>query len=316
VLNVQDGELWLCVASDHEEPDIDVTLTPIRQVTGDELEAWQSVKSRLSEATVNSSFHLLTGDAVRALASCFELIESWHDEPSRATEDRVRHVKASFRAFLSGMRAFLDQTAHELSKAHGRRSDAVQAFRFMTNEVYDNNLAYRVCYALRNASQHAGQVVNHVRFRSTEIGAGDIDVWAQIGVHGPKIARDLPEMKAAVRSELAAHSHPLALEKLIHFCMLGCERIFAQAFMCNEQELDAAVAVVARYERELQTVGGGTICFQTISATPAANTSHSIDLQWVENADAITVRRVLRQSREMLKTSVQMVDQETLAFDT
>jgi hypothetical protein len=182
VLNIQDGELWLCVASDHEEPDIDVTLTPIRQVTGDELEAWQSVKSRLSEATVNSSFHLLTGDAVRALASCFELIESWHDEPSRATE--------------------------------------------------------------------------------------------------------------------------------------RCERIFAQAFMCNEQELDAAVAVVARYERELQTVGGGTICFQTISATPAANTSHSIDLQWVENADAITVRRVLRQSREMLKISVQMVDQETLAFDT
>ena len=131
---------------------------------------------------------------------------------------------------------------------------------------------------------------------------------------GPKIARDLSEMKAAVRSELAAHSRPLALEKLIHFLMLGCERIFAQAFLCNEHELEAAVAVVARYERELQTIGGEAMCFQTISATPAAVTSHSIDLHWVENGDAITVRRVLRQCREMLKTSVQIVDQETLAF--
>ena len=159
MLNVQEDELWLCLASDGDEPHVDMTLTPIRRAGSDEFAAWQSARSRLSEATVNSSFHLLTGDAGRALAACDDVINNWHDEKSRATEDKVREVKASFRAFLSGMRAFLDQTAHELSSANGTDSWAVREFRLRTSEVYDNNLAYRACYALRNSSQHAGQVV-------------------------------------------------------------------------------------------------------------------------------------------------------------
>lgn len=82
----------------------------------------------------------------------------------------ARDIQVAVAEWLSTFRAFVDQTAHLVSKEYGGGKGSPE-FRALTSAFsleYDLNPAYRFCVKLRNYCQHGGSPVQDITFHSRE----------------------------------------------------------------------------------------------------------------------------------------------------
>lgn len=103
-------------------------------------------------------------DLKQYAASVCKIIEDHGTSPDLALDVEVE-LNRRVMALLSWFRAFLDHTAHALSKAYGPASRELQSFKTACSAEYDCNFAYRFSYKLRNYSQHLDLPIGQLTLR-------------------------------------------------------------------------------------------------------------------------------------------------------
>ncbi|MER8844424.1 hypothetical protein [Mesorhizobium australicum] len=126
--------------------------------------------------------------------------------------------------FLASANSFLALTETTIGKNYGAGSDALAKWNEKRKELHRQSLAYRLCYDLRNYSQHYGLPITSLEVGGTGI-VGEEDVVGGLRV---RLSRDdlLAEgfaWKKSVVADIEAQDNDFDIEPLIDEYM-GCIR--------------------------------------------------------------------------------------------
>lgn len=161
-------------------------------------------------------------------------------------------IQRQFGIWLSSFRSCDDRTAHQLSRAFGKDSPELAAFKTLTNEEYDRNFAYRVCWQLRNAEQHVAEVINAMRMDYDD---GAYTLVSQIDPHA--LVASFPDLKAAVRDELNECEGNLELISLVRSVMVGwSNNIHCGLLLAVWDDIQPLVELCTTLHEEALAAGG------------------------------------------------------------
>ena len=237
------------------------TLHFVRDLTADETE-----KSRFAELLLRA---MTEGSALAELraanSSLHEAIEIFEREGTNSGSDAYRagaKVQREFKTWLSALRSFDDRTCAWLARELGQEGQVYQEFKRLLSAEYDSNFAYRLCCSLRNASEHAGNVINSLSVGSRENAErGGIETVVVLRLNGPRLARDFPRIKASIREELRNCSGPLEVEWIVGAAALSCERIHCGLLLALWRDLEPLILLCQSLHDAAQANGGGWAVF-------------------------------------------------------
>ena len=104
-------------------------------------------------------------DDLRQYAAGILRIISEHGTSPDISLDFEVELNRRVMALLNSFRAFLDHTAHALSRAFGSDSQELRDFRTACSTEYDAHFAYRFSSKLRNYSQHFDLPIGYLSLR-------------------------------------------------------------------------------------------------------------------------------------------------------
>ena len=84
-------------------------------------------------------------------------------------ESMVQNINMLLLNFLSSFRTFLDHTEFMIKKEYGKDSEQSKKFKTICSVQYDNYLAYRFLYKLRNYAQHCGLPIGGLKLGSEAV---------------------------------------------------------------------------------------------------------------------------------------------------
>lgn len=231
----------------------------------------------LDKMTTSSSLAELRAET-DSLHAAFTDAESG-DPNLQHAQSAAGRIQRAFKSWLSAFKSFDDRTSAWLSKLVGKEDDAYTEFKRLLSEAYDTNFAYRLCCGLRNASEHAGNVINDLGFGvASDPQTGDPRKELTVRFDGPKLAEAFPKMKASIRHELRAVGLPMEVEWIVGSVILSCERVHAGLFQALWKRIDAAIALVENYHQEALNVGGEWATFISRPSEPL--TVVQMDIVW------------------------------------
>ena len=235
-------------------------------------------------------------DATEKLHEAVDAVErAWSMAKGTPPQTEVRSLQAAVKTWLAALRSFDDRTSKWLSERFGK-GDVYNAFHQELSAEYDRNFAYRLSYALRNESEHANRVLNHIRVGSREDADGRRVHRVELGFDAGRLATDFPKLKAAVRHELADYGDVLGLDAVVGHATQTLERVMAATLLAAQSEVEAALRVVEDLHAEAEAVGGAAANFMTTVGAGGG----SMSLIWVEIHVARAVRGNLAASPHIL----------------
>lgn len=209
-----EGEEWwlYSLGEAPEDSEADKSIDPIRQLDLQEV----ADVGRLAEVSrvVDSDcafekFYRETDRLSDAMEAALQ------NADTQAVFNAGDEINRQFGIWLGAFRACDDHTSHQLSESFGDESSVFRHFKDLTSEEYDANFAYRLCWGLRNASQHAGNVLNDMRVdftRADEYAEARMVLVAELDAQ--RTAERFPKISAKVREELRACSGALQVVTL------------------------------------------------------------------------------------------------------
>lgn len=244
----------LCALGDSTEPGVRKDLTFIRELGHDEdvkIDAAHRLLRRMTEYNPLAELQ----EAMQRLGSS---IADLHEQSrrSQSIEPAARRVQAEFKIWLSSFRSFDDRLSHWVSSEFGNDSVAVRTFKSALSSEYDFNFAYRLACALRNASEHAGNVLNHISAGAREETGNEIRSHSIVALNGPQLAEQFPKLKPAVREELRESHSPLHVAPLVRWTEVSCMRAYGKLFDSMWNDLETATSLCESLHREALQIGG------------------------------------------------------------
>jgi hypothetical protein len=232
----------------------------VRDLTAAETEQSRAAEALLRKVTIGSALSELRA-AERSLHEAIEVLEreggstpNWHGAGAR--------VQREFKAWLSAFRSFDDRTSAWLSGELGKESEVYREFKRLLSAEFDTNFAYRLCCALRNASEHVDNVINDLRVTASENAeGGGVETLVLLRLDGPRLARDFTRIKPATREELRNCSGPLELEWILGAATLSCERVHCGLLLALWGTLEPAIRLCQSLHDEALANGGGWAIF-------------------------------------------------------
>ena len=187
-----------------------------------------------------------------ALHDQFRLFEQVVAEVEQAPLDRVQLQGAVVMRFGSAMdnvlfafRAFLDRTAHHLSGLYGKDSAQLLAFKKAQSEEYDRYVEYRLCYKLRNMSQHVGHVISRVRTRGERDGTGVMGVVSfEVIMEPQKLLATYDDWGIHVRSDLEEMDDDIQVKDLVVGLETSCKTLMAHLLLAQADAVAEAISCV------------------------------------------------------------------------
>jgi hypothetical protein len=255
---VNGPEDLFALETEREENDYSKTLSRIRQLSQLEQSLSRRATALLHGVTEDSALLDLLNARDRFEAAVEAL------ETTRGVQDiknAGKDVQREFKAWLSAFRGFDDRTSAWLSRTFEDASPRLAAFKRLTNLEYDTNFAYRLCATLRNASEHAGDVINGM---SAQSGVGDDGVhFTEVTLQfvGQDLADRFDRMKAAVRSDLRSLRQPIEVEDVMEAVRVSCQRIHYGLVAALWDELEPAVSMSTAFHEEAVAEGGDWAVF-------------------------------------------------------
>lgn len=236
------------------------TLHFVRDLTAAETEKTRFAELLLRNMTEGSALSELRA----ADSSLHEAIEMFEREGTSGS-DAYRaggKVQREFKVWLSAFRSFDDRTCAWLAREFGQKSEVYQEFKRLLSAEYDSNFAYRLCCSLRNASEHAGNVINNLRVGSRENAeSGRTETLVVLRFDGPRLARDFTRIKAPIREELRNCSGPLEVEWIVGAAALSCERVHCGLLLALWKDLEPLIQLCQSLHDAAQANGGGWAVF-------------------------------------------------------
>jgi len=235
--------------------EVNKTLTYLRDPTELEIAETKRASTTLLPLTEESAMAKLRQETDR-LSDAMETVLKTRDTASIL--DSGKEVRRQFGIWLSAFRACDDHTSHQLSDAFGVSSPAFTAFRELKSQEYDRDFAYRLCWQLRNASEHAGEVINAMRvgFQAGDDGHdGRFRLISQL--EPADLAARFPKMNAKVRAELQSCQGNLELILLVRSAILSWDRIHGGLLRAVWDDISPMVDVCTRLHGEALAVPGG-----------------------------------------------------------
>lgn len=259
---------------------------------GRDLSEAETKTSRSAEALLDGVTHNAFGDLRSAESQLHALIEN--SEAGGITSGNFpqasRSIQREVKGWLSAFKSFEDRTAAWLSGAFGREESAEyrETFASMLRTEFDQNFAYRLCCALRNASIHAGDVIDVSL--STRLAEGEHPSSSRqpvsslaLRVDVPKVAERFPRMASPKKlRELKSAAEPLDFEWVVGAATLSCWRVHAALLVLLWDRIQPAVAAVEAFHREATEMGGLLAVFidrQTLITAKRAGTGPT-HLRW------------------------------------
>lgn len=212
----------------------------------------------------------------------------------------VRGLHEAFKSWLSAIRTFDDQTSHFVDGASLDGPSMLKEFKSALSEEYDNNLAYRLCMALRNLTQHSGPVINSIHFQSSELPNGRVLNEVMVGLHGPTLVTASPKLKKGIRDELSCFSQSLDIESIVNAVMASCERAFARLAVLMSNFIDGWARTVEAINNEATTGGAKAALVMGVMVPSGVPGRSTAGAYWVDCRFASTARRALTQANEVL----------------
>lgn len=244
---------------DFDEQTQTVTVHYVRDLARVESDAHARGVRILTAMSHESAYRTLHDSALRVHEAVEVLADSMRTR-SRNVDRDTFELHTAVKAWLSNMRSFDDHTSAWLSREFGPSSHQFQEFKRLLSLQYDCNFAYRMCAALRNASEHVAPVVNAIHYTSRELSDGTTEDEIFIGFDGPRLAEQFGDMKPGARRELERVTQPIRLEAVVDAMMLSCTAAFQGLFVVLEPEIESAVSQIRDLNREAVEAGGHDGC--------------------------------------------------------
>lgn len=316
-------------AIDPEDPASEqmMTVEVVRELTADESDQSTDADALLRAMITDSPFadlKLATDD----LHDEFNRLDDAARGDRSELQARVRKVQREFKNWLSNFRSFDDRTSSWLSESFGKNSEAFRVFKTGLSREFDHNFAYRLCYALRNVTEHSADVLNAItlssRIAPSPVGSLDAPVdrslrdetdvlyTSKLGIDGPKLAARHDQIRARTRAELIELASPIHAETVVGAAFLSCLRVQAELMIALWPEVDAAVGLVEGLHREALDAGGGTAWFVTNDSLSAFIKSRS---SLTFRANPIELAELARQNEAASRTMLAVSPAEYLATD-
>lgn len=238
----------LCSFGKSTKPGIKKDVRFIRELTEGEGVKIDEAHRLLRQMTEESPLAELQ-EAEQRLASTIADLRS-QSESSQNIAPMARRVQAEFKIWLSAFRSFDDRFSKWLSDDFGEVSYPLRVFRSALSEEYDTNFAYRLSCSLRNSSEHAGRVINHLSASTYQDERGGVRNRTVIALDGPRLAEEFPKLKATVRKELRTSAAVLHVEPIVRWSLASCVRAYSKLFDSIWSNLSTAVSLCESLHRE------------------------------------------------------------------
>ncbi len=199
----------------------------------------KQAESLLAEFTENSHYAVLQ-DQLRAFFLVIDDVTRERPQSPISMARAARRATTALHNVLSSQRAFDDATSHAISCRYGKASEAYRTFKTALSEEYDNEVAYRLTYKLRNCVQHCASVLKLELTLKGSAGATEAvlvpmlsshDLLARYQEWGQLVRRDLTEIDGVIR-----------VDELLDLMMQCCSRAYARLILSVRKELEAAAA--------------------------------------------------------------------------
>ncbi|HET7386782.1 MAG TPA: hypothetical protein VFJ19_08995 [Nocardioidaceae bacterium] len=239
-------------------PDADFTVLNVRRLSRAETAASADAIRFVHGLTVGGALQELRGASDRF----FGEVERLESRPysQNAHPGAALALEASFKSWLSSFASYADRTKAWISREIGKDTEEFRAFGRWLSQEFDSNFSYRLCCSLRNASEHAGRVINALSFSSHESEpGGPVEENVTIRLDCPALAERFPKMPAKTRVEMLSVTHQLELEWIVGAAIQSCQWVNARLFVALGDRLRSASDVIERFDAEV----GGQSSFET-----------------------------------------------------
>lgn len=224
----------------------------LSQQESDDHAAGIALLTRLSSTSAYRDLH----DAAQQVQDARRIAEEAMKKHSPLVDAEVHDLHVKVKVWLSAFRSFDDRTSSWLSREFGENSAQETEFKRMLSLEFDSNFAYRMCAALRNASEHVDRVVNVIKSKSREQPDGRTELLVTIALDGPRLATDFKKLNGSIKRELREVPTLMTLEKVVNAVMDSCTAAFAGLILFLRPQIQAAVTQIRGLDGEARAVGG------------------------------------------------------------
>ena len=196
-----EGEEWWLYSLGEGPADSDITklLTPLRMLDLQEVANVGRLAQVAQVVDNDCAFEKFYTETDLLSATLQGLLEQRRTQNVLDAGDAIHR---QFGIWLSAFRACDDHTSRLLSDAFGRTSSIFKDFDDLKREACDANFAYWLCSGLRNAREHAGNVLNDLRVDITRDSGGQLQTNLVAELAPGPTAQRFPKLSAALRAVL------------------------------------------------------------------------------------------------------------------
>lgn len=273
----------------------------IREVDQSEFDALAGATAMLRSLSHGNAYADVV-DAEEALREALRgATHAWATGAGSPPLAAIRAVHTTFKAFLSAARSFEDRWASYLSAAVGRNHPVYSKFKDAVQAERDRQFAYRLCCALRDVTEHAGDVINIVEAAAGPGVTGAPTYLVRFALDGPKLAAVYPRLWSEVRAELEQATEPIAVGAVASAALRSCERSYAALLNCVQPHLDRACEVLQSMHDEAAARGGRAANVISVPVWDERIGHNVVANQWVEIQWACQIQKNLAEARQPLK---------------
>ena len=157
--------------SEHDMPNISLALVYAPRFTPEKVAVMRPLPPELFPAVkafltclghLQLAFYYFSGfeQSIRNLISCFHMKKDGKVKLGRHPHRTIGAASVLFGDAISDGRKLVDKMEHYLEEDFGEASAAYQHWRELTRFLYDQELAYALCYNLRNVHAHEDFILN------------------------------------------------------------------------------------------------------------------------------------------------------------
>ena len=277
----------------------------------DELDRASRVFTRM---TVRSELKNLR-DAARTLLEAETGLKGNYVARRGSVHHDADQLHREFKRWLSAFRSFDVRSAHWVSRTFEGGGEALTNFRSTLSAEFDANFGYRLCCALRNASEHVGDVMNAIRVSSWSVHPGEDSRYEfEFGLIPSLLVPELTSVNKKTRTEMSTCNVALDVDKIVGAVSMSCERAFAGLVLDLRPLLEPLVRFTEDLESEARLRGGDiavVVDTDEFEALPRGTGNLTVRVNPAHLADIVRVN--FEEARVILNRPVTVVAADDLA---
>jgi len=231
----------------------DVRLNPGEPISSEQHNSYLLNTSFLQEAVRNPPFKDL-----QSRCGMFQLmISATSSTDAGSTQRFAQDIRRQLDDVLSALRRFADRTSHALSQRYGKDSRQREIFKQALSDEFDNQFAYRLCWHLRNYSDHLGDPISRVKGRIHFF--DDPDVYSGLQLEPYFDSTQLLEnyqWKRVLQKDLRQINGEFPASTVVDALQSSCKRAHSKALLAQETSIMAAVDAIFELANEATTDTG------------------------------------------------------------